>query len=201
MPSCPTCGADLFPPYRFCGRCGASVLTAPVYPIYPAAVPPKKNNVVLIIAIVLVVLVAGSIAASAILYIMVSGLIGPSPGPTSKPVMTLTISTRSSLSVTVLVTGIVPAVAPSNFKANLLVNTTYGTPVSLPTVSGGVAALSVSSVGTFLLTWQDVGGDGLVSGGDGFQLAYPAPIAAGTTMALIFIWTDGSTISTITWQV
>lgn len=201
MPSCPACGADLFPPYRFCGRCGASVPTPPLYPIYPAAVPPKKNNVVMIIVIVLVVFIAGSMAASAILYIMVSGLIRPSPGLTSKPVMTLAISTQSSLSATVLVTGIAPAVSPSNFKANIQVNTTYGTAVSLPTVSGGVATLSVPSVGTFLLTWQDADGDGLVSGGDRFQLTNRVAIAAGTTMTLLFIWTDGSIVSAITWQV
>lgn len=200
MPTCPTCGAELISPYRFCGRCGAVVPAVPGYAPYPAAVPAKKDNTAMIIAIVLVVVVVATVGTSAILYVMVSGLIGPTP-VTTRPVMTLSLSTSSSLDATVVVTGMVPTVSPSNLKTNVQVGTAFGTAVSLPTVSGGTATIVVGSVGSFQLTWQDAGGDALVSAGDTFHLTNPAPLAAGTTVALIFIWTDGGTVSTITWQV
>ncbi len=196
MPACPSCGADLIPPYRFCGRCGAGVAPPPAYAYYPAAIPPKKDNAAIIIAVVLVVLVVGSIAGSAILYVMVSGLIGG----TSRPVMTLVLSRRSNLSAVVLVADVEPATSPSYFKANIKVGANVGTAVGLPTLSGGTAPITVPGVGTFQLSWLNVLGSGLVTGGDQFSLAYPGFIPSGTGISLIFLWTDGSNIASVSWQ-
>ena len=169
--------------------------------------PPRPDHTALIVVVVIIVVIA-AVALPAILYVMVSGLIG-GPNPTGKPTVTLTV-TKITVGVSILVAGIEPPVAPSNFKVNIQ-NTTssaVGTAVPAPTSAGGSASptctapscaqVSVSGV-TFSIVWNNPGGSGMVSQGDTFVIIYSA--AAGTQWAFLLIWADGSVLPiNATWQ-
>ncbi len=204
MAVCPSCGAFLVPPYRFCPSCGKAVPDKlPYPPAYPPVAnypPPKKNNTVMIIVVIVIVIIVVSVALPAILYVMVSGLIGNGPNLTAKPAVTLTV-TKITGGVSILVAGIVPSTNPSNFKVNIenATDLATGTPVAMPTVSGTSVQVVVSGV-TFTIRWNNIGGSGVVSQGDTFVVTYTA--AAGTSWYFLLIWAgDGSVLPTGTgWQ-
>lgn len=80
MSSCPACGAPAPPSDVFCQKCGTRLGPAPgYYPYYPPVAPPHENYTALIIVVVVVVLVL-AVALPAILYVMVSGLLGQPAG-------------------------------------------------------------------------------------------------------------------------
>ncbi len=198
MAVCPSCGAYLVPPYRFCPSCGKAVPDQlpypPAYPPPTTYVPPKKDNTVMVIVVIVIVVIVLSVALPAILYVMVSGLIGNGP-PITKPTVTLTV-TKITGGVTILVAGIQPSVPPSDFKVNIMNATSLatGTPVAMPSASGSTVQVAVSGV-TFTTRWNNVGGSGDVSQGDTFVVMYTA--AVGTQWYFLLIWVaDGSVLPT-----
>ena len=161
--------------------------------------PPRKDNTALIVVLVVVMLVIVPIVASAILYIMVSGLISSGPN-TSKPVITLMLSNETATAATILVAGAQPAAVPSNFKVNMEAGSTFGTAVSMPTSPGSSVNVYVSSFASpFTVRWGDPGGDGLMSSGDQLIIGYPAGLGTGIALTFFLIWSDGSTVSQIGW--
>lgn len=205
MPLCSKCGAELEPPYRFCSKCGQPAVASPPYAAYgyppPMVLPPRDNShtIILLVVVVIVVLVAVPAALAAILYTMTSG--GIVPG-TSKPVIMMTLNTKTASSADLLVSGAQPAVSPSNLKVNFQVGTTYGTAVNFPTTAGVTISVVVGA-GTYTVTWENPGGSGAVVAGDHFLVGYPGGSATpvpGTSLSFILIWTDGSTVSLVTWQ-
>ena len=197
MTSCPSCGFPAPSYTRFCGRCGAALPNPTPYPPY-TMMPPQKNNTAMVIVLVVVLVVAVPVVASAVLYVLVSGLIS-SPAP-ARPVVGLTLSTASSTQASVLVTGAQPAVAPTNFKVNLAANSTFGTAVNLP--AGSYTSVNVylsGYAGPFTVEWVDVGGDGVVNGGDQLVVTYPTALHAGLTMQFYLLWYDGAVVSIVSW--
>jgi hypothetical protein len=196
MTYCAWCGAALPAGDRFCSRCGRPVA---------APLPPAPSNFPLHLVIVLLVLfVAGSVLVSAVLYAMTSGLID-GPNTPVRPVVTLTVRT-TSYGADILVAGIQPTVAPSYLKVNIVdVSTaTFGVAVSMPTYPSMVGVtVGTDAVPTmFSIEWYNPGGSGVLSQGDHFVITYlSGPYSPGTTYAFLLIWSDGSTLTSINWQV
>ena len=200
MPTCPACGSPMPYPYRFCGVCGAGLAPAAPYAPY-GALPRRKDNTTLIVVLVVVALVVLPVAASAILYIMVSGLIDVPP-QNPVPVITLTLTNESATGAAILVTGAQPPPTPGNLRVNLEIGTTFGVAASLPSMTGVPVSVSVPGYpSSFTVTWLDVGGDGVVNGGDQFVLSYSTALSTGTAVSFLLIWNDGRTLSTIGWTV
>ena len=194
---CAWCGAEIPPADRFCSRCGR--------PIAGTYLAPPPNSAWTVVLVIVVVVVAVTIAAAGFLYTMTSGLYIP-PTTVSKPVVTLTLSKTSS-GADILVAGIQPSAVPSQFLVNIedASTTTFGNAMNMPAAPGGVVTVTVDTGGTstlFDVFWQNPGGSGQVSQGDHFVVSWVSgPYAAGTTYAFLLIWSDGSTLTSINWQV
>ncbi len=162
----------------------------------------RKDDQAVSPVIATILMVAITVVLAAVLYVMVSGLIGGTT-TSSKPAVTLTIS-KTSTGADVLVAGIQPTAAPSNFKVNLEDVTTaaFGSPVPAPLTTGTNVTVTVEST-TFHITWQNPGGSGTISQGDHFVIAHygTGAYATGTTYSFLLIWSDGSTLTSINWQV
>ncbi len=193
---CAWCGAQIPPLDRFCSRCGR-----PIAGTYP----PPRSSESLAVLVIIVLIVGVTIAVAGLLSTMTPGLYIP-PITTSKPVVTLTATTTSS-GADILVAGIQPTAAPSNFKVNIedVSPMTFGTAMPMPTSPGGVVAVTVSTGGAstlFDVYWQNPGGSGQVSQGDHFAIIWiSGPYVAGTIYAFLLIWSDGSTLTSVNWQV
>ncbi len=165
----------------------------------------RKDESAVSPVIATILMVAITVVLAAVLYVMVSGLIGGTT-TTAKPTVSLTYS-RIPQGVDVLVGGISPPAATSNFKVNVenVGTTTFGTAVLMPTTTGGNITVSLGAGNTaFYVVWQNPGGSGQVSQGDHFVLHWTGAgsYTTGTTFSFLLIWaSDGATLQTINWQV
>ncbi len=163
----------------------------------------RKDEQAVSPVIATILMVAITVVLAAVLYVMVSGLIGGT-STTSKPTVTLTV-TKITNGVSVLVAGIQPAAAPSNFKVNIenVSSTTYGSPVPAPTTNGGTATVGPVTGITFTVTWNNPGGSKIVSQGDTFVITYgTTKPGSGSSWAFLLVWSDGSVLPTnANWQV
>ncbi len=198
MSFCAWCGAEIPPGDRFCSRCGR-----PVAGVLPPA--PANSPMPLVILIVVVAIVAIG-ALSAVLYTMTSGLISIPP-TTSKPIVTLTVATISG-GADVLVAGIQPAEPPVDFKMNLADVSTgvFGPAANLPYTPGLAVSLTIGPGGTgsttFSVVWENPSGSGQISQGDHFVITYVSGVyTSGTMYGFFLIWSDGSILTSIDWQV
>ncbi len=162
----------------------------------------RKDEQAVSPVIATILMVAITVVLAAVLYVMVSGLIGGTT-TSSKPAVTLTIS-KTSTGADILVAGIQPTAAPSNFKVNLenVGTTTFGTAVNMPTLTNTNVTVTVAGT-SFYVTWQNPGGSGQVSQGDHFIVKWTGTgtYATSTTYSFLLIWSDGSTLTSINWQV
>jgi flagellin-like protein len=176
----------------------------------------RKDEQAVSPVIATILMVAITVVLAAVLYVMVSGLIGGT-NTTSKPTITLTV-TKITNGASVLVAGIQPTATPSNFKVNIQNATSSGagTAQAAPTTAGGAGGCTTTTAScsavsmsdgprtvVFSITWQNPGGSGTISQGDTFVITYGATKpAAGTSWSFLLIWSDGSVLPTNTnWQV
>jgi len=172
---------------------------AAAVPPYSVLPPRKKDNLPVVIVLVVVLVVAVPVVGAAILYVMVSGLI-QGPNPTSRPTMSLTVSSLSASDAILQVTGSQPPPVPGNLRVNLAVDSTFGTPTGL-SGSGSTADVYVTGYTfPFGIVWNDIGGDGLVSTGDVLTVTYPPSLQAGAGLQFYLLWYDGSAIATLSWS-
>ena len=164
----------------------------------------RKDEQAVSPVIATILMVAITVVLAAVLYVMVSGLIG-GQNPVSKPVITLQLNTKTATGADILVTGDQPASPPGNFKVNLEVVSTFGGATQLATPAGTATNVKVPATTgvTYTVTWQNPGGSGNVVGGDHFSIGYPGTggPSSGNSITLLLIWTDGSTVASVTYQV
>ncbi len=163
-----------------------------------ALMPSQKHDTTLLIVLVVVLVVVVPLVGSAVLYVLVSGLI--SVPPPARPVIALTLSSTGSTQATILVSGAQPAVVASDYKVNVGANSTFGTAVNLPAGSSTSVDIYLSGYpGPFSVEWVDVGGDGVVNGGDQFVVTYPTTLHSGLTLQFYLLWSDGAVLSSVAW--
>ncbi len=127
---------------------------------------------------------------------------GPTPPPTGKPTVSLTLSNKLTNGADINVAGIAPTAAPSNFKVNLenVSSTTFGTAVAAPTSTSTPVTVTIGSQ-TFYITWQNPGGSGSVSPEDHYVVTSSSiKLGSGVTYSFLLIWSDGSTLASLQWQ-
>ncbi len=177
------------------------------YPVptgYPYVPPPKHTNTALIIVVVIVVVVALTVIASAVLYVMVSGLIG---GPTtSKPVLSFVTPAESGMGEQITIASASQALGPANYKVNLGAAGVTGLAMPMPSIGGGFVVVTVGGA-FYRVNWTDIGGERTVNGGDALTVTHvvtsagatytPMPIA--TAFVLYLLWSDGSQIASVPW--
>lgn len=166
--------------------------------------PPRPDRTALIIVLVVVVVVAVAMITTAVLYAMVSGLIGSPPGATTKPTVFLIATNSTTSGAVILVAGVQPAVLPTNYRVNLQVGGVVGTAQNAPQNPSASTTVLVGG-GAYVIWWQNPGGSGTVSQGDAFVVNYPLGAAApagGTTITFFLIWSsDGSVVTQVSFAV
>ena len=170
--------------------------SAPPFPPYPPYYypppPPKSTNIVLIVVVVIVVVIAVSVILSALLYMMVSGLIGDGSG--ARPVVTFGPPTFPGGSAVLTVASVSERFPFGDFSATLLVNSTVGTaqpvtPSFTITVGGD----------PYPVVFTDLDGNGLLTSQDRFQITHAVGLPRGTTYQFELLWTDLSPVAFRSW--
>jgi len=170
----------------------------------------RKDEEAVSPVIATILMVAITVVLAAVLYVMVSGLIG-GPG-TSKPTVAFgsaAPATGSNLykNETVPVASASQAFAPTNYKVNLVAPAGTGSALAMPTTGGGSLVLTVGT-GFYKVIWTDIGGEGTLNGGDSFTVIQVTS-SAGTTAETMdsgsytfyLLWSDGSQIVATTFSV
>lgn len=200
--ACPRCGTGIGPGYSYCPACGQPVRGVPGYPppiYYP---PPRKDNTALIVVLVVVLVVAVPVVLSAVLYIMVSGLIGSPNPPLTRPVIGMSFYWNTTVSAEIQFYMVQGPNAPGDFRINLEAAGLSGTPVPFPYPGGTAATVTVGSW-TYGVTWTDVDASGTLSQGDTLYVSYPVSGGPppGTSLTFDLLWLDGSLLASASWTV
>lgn len=111
------------------------------------------------------------------------------------------VSHTSNTSVLVGVTSVSPAYPASYFRIELLVANSSSGSVSMPTYGNGMVNVTVAGH-EFLVIWYDLGSNGLVDGGDAFNITSPGVFwpPTGTSMGFFLEWTDGTVLASVYWS-
>ncbi len=154
----------------------------------------RKDEEAVSPVIATILMVAITVVLAAVLYVMVSGLIG---GPqTSKPVIQLTVTGPVTNGEQISISGASQNLGPANYKVNLKINLTTGSALAMPTTGGGSVSLAVAGyTGTFSVMWTDIGGEGFVNQGDSFTITRTGGLPAGSSYTLYLLWSDGSSLT------
>ena len=166
----------------------------PYYPTYyPPPVPARSTDPALIIIVVVILLVGGTIVASAILYIMVSGLIPGGPDGRVPLVIFFPVTLQGGLAI-VQVANVSDGATFDQFQANLRVNATLGTPARV----SPSFAITVGT-DTYPVTFVDRNGNGRLDSLDEFRITAPAGWRPGVGYQFELLWTDLRPIAFANW--
>ena len=154
--------------------------TQPFPPRYYPAPPPRRDNLAVIIVIVVVVVVLVSVVISAILYILVSGLIGP-PVPPS-PLVVFGLVQMAGGNATIPVASTSREIDSWTLQVRLIANGS-GSSKSMPPPNGSV--ILPAGGYTLAVFWLDQDNDQLFGAGDVLRVTGNlAPLPASTRFAL-----------------
>jgi hypothetical protein len=131
-------------------------------------------------------MVAITVVLAAVLYVMVTNLIGPQP--IIRPIVTMQDLGCDATSCRARVTEASPAVNVDLFRVTVLAD---GNP-AIPATD--LAAGVDISGGGLILRYTDLGGEGKVTGGDTFSLT---GISAGVAYEVVILWNDGAAVQTV----
>lgn len=134
----------------------------PYYWYAPPAQPPKDDSkLVILIVVIVLVLIIVPIVLAAVLYVMVTGLVGPQ-GPTPTISLRPAISCGAGCSELVVLVA-TEDVALAGFTVRFLVN---GTVLATTTLRPGI----LHSDGQYTLSFVDLNTSGTLDAGDSFRL-------------------------------
>jgi hypothetical protein len=149
------------------------------------------------VLVVVVLLVVGTVVMSAILYVLVSGLIR---GPSNSPIILLGPVDQTGGNASIRIQS-ASSMAPANLQMILQANGSAASATSLPPPDGSV----LLGVGAYSLRvyWLDATRDGLVGAGDAFRVSGdvgPLPRATSFTFTLRFHEGTSQGDSSIGWS-
>ena len=161
----------------------------------------RKDEEAVSPVIATILMVAITVVLAAVLYVMVSGLIG---GPsTSKPTVAFTTGVPVTNGEQLSIASASQAVGPANYKINLAINGTAGAAVAMPLTSGG-SGVTVTVTGTgwgaFTVKWTDIGNELTVNGGDSFTVTHTGGLPAQSSYVFYLLWSDGSQVTSTTFS-
>jgi zinc-ribbon domain len=201
---CPRCGNSIPPSARYCPACGRALgWPAPPTAWYPypyPPYPPRRDHTVLLIAVIIVLVTVVPVALSAILYLLVSGIVA-SPGPgMTRPVVTFSLPSKmNAITWTLSIASAQPQVASSNYLLDFgMYGAINGTPTPM-----GVTGINVTIPGTSPtvgIVWTDVDGRNTVSAGDVLTVRFGSAPNPGTSLSFVLLWHDGFLIVRVDWS-
>ncbi len=153
------------------------------WPYYPPPPPTRRDNLALIIVLVVVLVVLVPVIAAAVLYVMVSELIG---SPVVQPTVTFGAVTQRAGNATIPVAYVSANIDPGSLQTLLQANYSYATPSRMPPASGGYVSITTGGR-VFRLYWTDADHNGLLSSGDAFLVTgdgVPLPSSTAVTFRL-----------------
>jgi flagellin-like protein len=165
----------------------------------------RKDEEAVSPVIATILMVAITVVLAAVLYVMVSGLIG---GPsTSKPTVAFTTPAPNGIGEQISVASASQAVGPANYKVNFAAAGSPGTAAAMPTTGGGFVVLTVGT-SFYRVNWTDIGGEKTVNGGDSFVVTKVTSTAgtsylvlpASTQFVFYLLWSDGAQITSANFQ-
>lgn len=177
---CPSCGTATAPSDRYCANCGAPAVLPPGYVPYVPMAPPPQNRTAMIVVIVILVVVVATIGTSALLYVMVSGLI---QGPSFQPIgvgMTVSRSTDGTnwtITFTSVPSNFNPSVAEFSLSTQSGVQALPDTPLS--SLGGGMVSLS-NGLGSLYVRYRG-STSGSVIAGDTISVGAMTSLGSTTT--------------------
>lgn len=212
---CPRCGNRAPREAAYCPHCGTQIVgsflvspgpTVPVPPLYPATPgahyyypypPPKRDHLALIIVLIVVVVVLLPLIAAALLYVMVSGLIGiPTVIP---PTVTFGPVTEHAGNATIPVAYVSGNIDPGSLQVLLQANHSQATPIALPGPNGGPSSL-VAGGRALRVYWTDADNNSLLSSGDSFSVTgEAAPLPTSTVFTFILRGPGGPNFDSTEW--
>lgn len=146
-----------------------------------------------------VLLVAMSVTLAATLFVVVSQITSEATVGPTKPLVFFTPADLARGNATVRVGGTSVAMPASDYRVVLMVDDTPGGPIAIG--PSGTPTTSAEAGATYGITWTDVGGRGLLAGGDSFLVTGgTAPLPLGHAYRLALLWTDGSAIASVSWS-
>ncbi|MEK6986927.1 MAG: type IV pilin N-terminal domain-containing protein [Candidatus Thermoplasmatota archaeon] len=160
----------------------------------------RKDEEAVSPVIATILMVAITVVLAAVLYVMVSGLIG---GPsTSKPTVAFTTGVPVTNGEQLSIASASQAVGPANYKINLQVNSTAGAAVAMPLTSGTSVTITVGApISTsFIVAWTDIGGEKTLNGGDSFTVTRAAGLPAQSSYTFFLLWSDGGQVTSTTFS-
>jgi flagellin-like protein len=146
-----------------------------------------------------ILMVAITVVLAAVLYVMVSGLIGPTGG--GNPTVAFLPAKNITGGWRIDIGSVSQSVALGSYKVAVLDGTTVAIPAT--TVTATMSATSTGVTPTITLRFTDLNGDGKLTGGDFFVLSGTFGTgSSGHTYELQLLWTAsgskivGQTVST-----
>ncbi len=169
----------------------------PYGPPVPYPVPPPRTQDTLVRTILVLVIVA--VALLALVVFAVVSLFGNILETPPRPAVAFTNVQMANGNVSFAVATASERWSRSAYAVNLIVDSTVGT--SRPLAASGSAIAIVIGSMTVRVTWTDVGGDGTVSPGDGFDVeGNGLPLPTGHSFVFYLIWSaTGSIVGSEAW--
>ena len=169
----------------------------PYGPPIPYPAPPTRSQDALVRTILVLVIVA--VALLALVVFAVVSLFGNILETPPRPAVAFTNVQMANGNVSFAVATASERWSRSAYAVNLIVDSTVGT--SRPLAASGSAIAIVIGSMTVRVTWTDVGGDGTVSPGDGFDVeGNGLPLPTGHSFVFYLIWSaTGSIVGSEAW--
>lgn len=144
-----------------------------------------------------ILLVAITVGIAGVVYFTANNLTMQSSSPSHPFVAFAPVQTQDGVA-TISIISVSRAVSPGTYGVNLEAGGVFGKPTALP--RSDIPADVLVGGEAYRIAWHDVGGAGVVTGGDPITItAATGSFAPGTTYTFFLIWTDGSVAQSATW--
>ncbi|MEK6851714.1 MAG: archaellin/type IV pilin N-terminal domain-containing protein [Candidatus Thermoplasmatota archaeon] len=146
----------------------------------------RKDEKAVSPVIATILMVAITVVLAAVLYVMVTGLLA-GPGAT-RPAVTFGAADGITNGFKFEVAAASMAKAAANYRVAFSVNGTS---------AGTAAALAASmTIGSYAITWNDLGSEGDLTGGDTFRVTRTGGLPGSSDFVLTVLWSDGASVGT-----
>ncbi len=147
-----------------------------------------------------ILLVAITVVLAAVVYLMASGILAGHTEP--MPIVGFAAGATflpGSHNVSLEIAGASQAQPATAYAFNLRVGLAYGAPTSF---AASLAAADIAVNGTtYRVTWIDVDGGGMLTGGDRIEVTGSGvSLATGTAFEFLLLWHDGTVLTAASWH-
>jgi len=159
----------------------------------------RKDEQAVSPVIATILMVAITVVLAAVLYVMVSGLLG---GQTSnRPVLTFGPLQPTPGNMSFSVASVSQSFPFSSYKVTLAIGAETG-PATAIVAESSYATIAVPNVGTVRVHWSDLGDEGNLNDGDSFRVTQNDAALPSGSYTFYLLWSaDNAQIQTKTWLI